>query len=97
MKTKLLKQTRHDDRTSAQEAAERYYAEHPKSPAAMQQPRILVRGGRYVALLGSSISGGVFGFGSTVASALRSFDDLYAISRRSRQPLARSASRKGNF
>jgi hypothetical protein len=50
----------------------------------MQQPKILVRGGRYVALLGSSISGGVFGFGSTVASALRSFDDLYSISRRSR-------------
>ena len=84
MKTKLRQQTRRDDRTTAQEAAERYYAKYPSSPAAMQQPRILVRGGRYVALLGSSISEGVFGFGSTVASALRSFDDLYSLSRRSR-------------
>jgi hypothetical protein len=81
MKSKLFKQTR---RTTVQGAAERYYAEHPGSPAATQQPRILVRGGRYVALLGSSISGGVFGFGSTVASALRSFDNLYSISQRSR-------------
>jgi hypothetical protein len=84
MKTKLVKQTRRDDRTTAQGAAERYYAEHPSSPAAMQQTRILVRGGRYVALLSGSISGGLFGFGSTVASALRNFDDLYSISRRSR-------------
>jgi len=84
MKTKQSKETRGDDRTTARGAAERYYAEHPGSPSAMQQPRILVRGGRYVALLGSSISGGVFGFGSTVASALRSFDDLYSISRRVR-------------
>ena len=84
MKTKLVKQTRRYDRTTAQDAADRYYAEHPNSPAAIQQPRILVRGGRFVALLGLSISGGVIGFGSTVASALRSFDDLYSISRRSR-------------
>ena len=66
MKSKLFKQTRRDDRTTVQGAAERYYAEHPGSPAAMQQPRILVRGGRYVALLGSWISG-KFGFVSTVA------------------------------
>ena len=84
MKAKLFKQSMRNDRTTAQGAAKRYYAEHPGSPAAMQQPKILIRGGRYVALLGSSISGGVFGFGTTVASALRSFDDLYSISRRSR-------------
>jgi hypothetical protein len=84
METKLFNQTIRDNRTIAQGAAKRYYAEHPGSPAATERPKILVRGGRYVALLGSSISGGVFGFGSTVASALRSFDDLYSISRRSR-------------
>jgi len=84
MKRRLSMRTRRDERTTAQGAANRYYAEHPGSPAAIQQPRILVRGGRYVALLGHSISGGVIGFGSTVASALRSFDDLYSISRRSR-------------
>jgi hypothetical protein len=82
--TKLFNLTIRDDRTIAQDAAKRYYAEHPGSPAATQQPKIQVRGGRYVVLLGSSISGGVSGFGSTVASALRSFDDLYSISRRSR-------------
>jgi hypothetical protein len=82
--SKLFNQIIRDDRTIVQGAAKRYYAEHPGSPAATQQPKILVRGGRYVALLGSSISDGVFGFGSTVASALRNFDDLYFISRLSR-------------
>ena len=57
MKTRLFNQTKRDDRTAAQGAAERYSAEHPGSPAATQQPKILVRGGKYVALLGSSISG----------------------------------------
>ena len=72
MKTRLFNQTKRDDRTAAQGAAKRYSAEHPGGPAATQQPKILVRGGKYVALLGSSISDGVFGFRSTVASALRS-------------------------
>lgn len=84
MKTKLFKQTTGNDRETAQGAAKRYHAEHPGSPAAIQQPKILLRGGRYVALLGRSISGGVIGFGSTVALALHSFDDLYSVSRRSR-------------
>ena len=72
MKTRLFNQTKRDDRTAAQGAAKRYSAEHPGGPAATQQPKILVRGGKYVALLGSWISNGVFGFRSTVASALRS-------------------------
>lgn len=78
MKANLLNETERSDRDTVRLAAECYYAEHPGSPAAARHPKILVRGGRYVALLGSSISAGVFGFGSTVASALRSFDDLYS-------------------
>ena len=75
MKSKLFKQTIRDDRTTAEGAAKRYYAEHPGTPSAMQQPRILVRGGRYVALLGKF---------DQRRSSLRSFDDLYSISRRAR-------------
>lgn len=55
MKTNLFKQTRRGDRNTVRSAAERYYAEHPGSPAAARQPRILISGGRYVALLGSSL------------------------------------------
>ncbi|HEX4666470.1 MAG TPA: hypothetical protein VH207_07715 [Chthoniobacterales bacterium] len=54
-----------------------YYKSHPHSPAARQHPRILIDHGRYVALLGRSINRGIVGFGSSVASALHAFDDLY--------------------
>jgi hypothetical protein len=54
-----------------------YYASHPHSPAALRHPRILIDDGRYVALLGRSVNRGIVGFGSSVASALRAFDDLY--------------------
>jgi hypothetical protein len=39
MKSKLFKQTRRDDRTTAQGAAERYYAEHLGSPAGLERAR----------------------------------------------------------
>jgi hypothetical protein len=54
-----------------------YYKSHPHSPAARRHPRILIDHGRYVALLGRSINRGIVGFGSSVASALHAFDDLY--------------------
>lgn len=54
-----------------------YYSAHPQSPAARRHPRIFIDHGRYVALLGRSINRGIVGFGSSVASALRAFDDLY--------------------
>jgi hypothetical protein len=54
-----------------------YCKSHPQSPAAKRHPRILIDQGRYIALLGHSINRGIVGFGSSVASALRAFDELY--------------------
>ena len=62
--------------------AERYYAAHPRGAAAVRHPKIFSDHGRYVALLGRSIKSGIFGFGSSVSSALHTFDDLYARVRR---------------
>ena len=56
---------------------EEYCRAHPLSPAALKHPRIVLDRGRYVALLGRSIGRGVFGFGTSVASALRAFDTIY--------------------
>jgi hypothetical protein len=64
--------------------AKRYYAAHPRGAAAVRHPKIFSDHGRYVALLGRSIKDGIFGFGSSVSSALHAFDDLYSRSRRSR-------------
>jgi hypothetical protein len=44
----------------------------------VQHPQITVDRGRYVAVLGKSIRRGFLGFGSSVSSALRSFDELYS-------------------
>ncbi len=54
-----------------------YYRLHPDGPAAMRHPRVVLEHGRYVALLGPSVKGGVIGFGTSVASALRVLDELY--------------------
>ena len=56
---------------------ERYCKEHPRSPAAVRRPRIIVRGRNYVALLGSTLEDGVAGIGLSVASALQAFDLQY--------------------
>jgi hypothetical protein len=55
----------------------RYCRSHPRSPSARRHPKILIDHGRYVALLGRSINRGILGFGSSVASALHAFDDVY--------------------
>ena len=62
----------------------KYCAAHPGSPTARRRPQILIYHGRYVALLGRSINRGILGFGSTVASALRAFDELYTTVHQSR-------------
>jgi hypothetical protein len=64
--------------------AKRYYAAHPRGAAASRHPKIFSDHGRYVALLGRSIKDGIFGFGSSVSSALHAFDDLYSRTRRIR-------------
>ena len=56
---------------------EEYCTQYPGGPAAVRRPRILVDRGRYVALLGRTVKRGILGFGSSVTSALRAFDDLY--------------------
>jgi hypothetical protein len=57
--------------------AEMYYAEHPGSPSAMCRPKLSVRSGTWIALLGQSIPDGITGFGSTVERALHAFDVQY--------------------
>ncbi len=56
---------------------QKYCQAHPLSASALKRPRIVLYRGRYVALLGRSISRGIFGFGTSVASALRAFDEIY--------------------
>ena len=57
--------------------AEKYYAAHPFGPAAQRHPRITIDHGRYIASTARSIKGGVIGFGTSIASALRAFDEIY--------------------
>jgi len=57
---------------------ERYYAAHPFGPAALRHPQLAFDHGRFVAYTQRSIKGGVLGFGTSISSALRAFDELYA-------------------
>ena len=56
---------------------EKYCSAHPSGAAAVRRPRIVIDHGRYVAYTGRSIKGGIIGFGTSIASALHAFDDLY--------------------
>jgi hypothetical protein len=56
---------------------EKYYAAHPSGAAALRHPRIAIDHGRYVVYTGRSIKGRIVGFGTSIASALHAFDDLY--------------------
>ncbi len=63
---------------------ERYCEEHPRSPAAVRRPRIMIRGSSCVALLGGTLQDGVAGIGATVRAALRAFDAQYLNSLKAR-------------
>ena len=65
---------------TAIKTTERYCDAHPESPSALLHPRLLVRGGVWILLLGPSISEGIAGFGHTVEGALRAFDTQYLLS-----------------
>lgn len=65
------------DELAVTEKAEIYFAAHPGSPSAVRRPTLSIRGGRWIALLGRSVEDGIFGFGSSVEAALRSFDEQY--------------------
>jgi hypothetical protein len=61
----------------ASERMELYCMAHPRSPSAVRRPRLCLRNGTFVALLGPSVTKGIAGFGSTAEHALRAFDAQY--------------------
>jgi hypothetical protein len=79
------------DKKAALERAEVYYAEHPGSPSAVRRPKLSVRSGTWIALLGRSVQGGIAGFGPTVERALRAFDAQYLNALRPPSRLDRAA------
>jgi hypothetical protein len=66
-----------DRATTAAEKAEVYYTAHPASPSAVRRPKLSVRSGTWIALLGQSVQDGICGLGATVEGALRAFDAQY--------------------
>jgi hypothetical protein len=62
---------------AAAQRAELYYETHPGSPSAVRCPKLFIRSGVWIALLGRSVRDGIAGFGPTVEAALRAFDDQY--------------------
>jgi hypothetical protein len=77
------------DKVAARQRAELYYELHPGSPSGVRRPKLYVRSGTWVALLGRNVRDGIAGFGPTVEAALRAFDAQYLNSLR--QPTPASA------
>ena len=77
------------EKTAVLERAELYYSAHPASPSAVRRPKLCLRSGTWIALLGRSIPDGIVGLGSTVEAALRAFDLQYL--RALRPPIELSA------
>ncbi len=79
-----------DAHSAAEEAAKaeaemaRYCQEHPRSPTAIRRPRLMRRGGSWIALLGSTLEDGIAGLGSSVSATLRAFDVQYRNSQKPR-------------
>jgi hypothetical protein len=65
------------DKVAARQRAELYYELHPRSPSAVRTPKLSVRSGVWIALLGRSVRDGIAGLGPTVEAALRAFDAQY--------------------
>jgi hypothetical protein len=65
------------NRIAATQRAELYYETHPGSPSAVRSPKLFVRSGVWIALLGQSVRDGIAGFGPTIEAALRAFDNQY--------------------
>jgi hypothetical protein len=68
---------KHIDKVAAEQRAELYYETHPGSPSAVRAPKLSVRSGVWIALLGKSVRDGIAGFGPTIEAALRAFDAQY--------------------
>jgi hypothetical protein len=65
------------DEIAAAHRAELYYQTHPGSPSAVRGPKLFIRSGVWIALLGRSVRDGIAGFGPTIEAALRAFDAQY--------------------
>jgi hypothetical protein len=68
---------KHIDKIAANQRAELYCELHPGSPSAVRSPKLSVRSGVWIALLGRSVREGIAGFGPTIEAALRAFDAQY--------------------
>jgi hypothetical protein len=68
---------KHIDKIAAIQRAELYYETNPGSPSAVRLPKLFVRSGVWIALLGRSVRDGIAGFGPTIEAALRAFDVQY--------------------
>ena len=62
---------------AATQRAELYFETHPGSPSAVRCPKLFIRSGVWIALLGQSVRDGIAGFGPTIEAALRAFDNQY--------------------
>jgi hypothetical protein len=65
------------DKRAAAQRAELYCELHPRGPSAVRAPKLFMRSGVWIALLGRSVSDGIAGFGPTIEAALRAFDVEY--------------------
>lgn len=65
------------DKVTARQRAKLYCKLHPGSPSAVRSPKLSVRSGVWIALLGRSVRDGIAGFGPTIEAALRAFDAQY--------------------
>lgn len=63
--------------TAATERMELYCTARPSSPTAARRPRLSIKSGVWVALLGESVQEGIAGFGATLEAALAAFDKQY--------------------
>jgi hypothetical protein len=66
-----------DQAMAANEQAELYFAAHPGSPSAVRRPKLSIRSGTWVALLGRTTEDGIVGVGLTAETAFRAFDAQY--------------------
>ena len=74
------------NRRAAEARAELYYAAHPGSPSAVRRPKLSIRSGIWIALLGRNIQEGIAGLGPTVERSLRAFDEQYLAAVRTPPP-----------
>ena len=69
------------DQRMALEETELYCAAHPDSPSALRHPKLSVRDGLWIALLGPNVGEGIVGLGDSAEAALRAFDIQYTVKR----------------